>query len=150
MDRYEGSTLSPTTLHKYVYVANNPLNASDPTGRGVFENLFIRIGIFGQITVPGYVQEAVAAVGGTKGIIGIGTLLGFLAVELCEVFERGDEKLESAAQPPPTPVVTTWKPQIGHMRPPHSDMCPINFHDEWPGASEGSPLGQARRAGERE
>ena len=33
MDPAAGDILNPATLHKYVYAGNNPVNASDPTGR---------------------------------------------------------------------------------------------------------------------
>jgi len=32
MDKYEGDTGSPHSLHKFLYVANNPANLSDPSG----------------------------------------------------------------------------------------------------------------------
>lgn len=32
MDSYEGDQENPATLHKYVYVANNPVNMVDPSG----------------------------------------------------------------------------------------------------------------------
>jgi hypothetical protein len=41
MDPYEGSVLDPVTLHKYVYAANNPVNATDPTGEDLVEKVEI-------------------------------------------------------------------------------------------------------------
>jgi RHS repeat-associated protein len=41
MDPAAGDILNPTSLHKYVYAGNNPVNASDPTGREVVENTTI-------------------------------------------------------------------------------------------------------------
>ncbi len=32
-----GNIFDPRTLHKYVYTANNPVNAVDPTGRDTFD-----------------------------------------------------------------------------------------------------------------
>jgi len=32
---YQGDTMNPQTLHKYVYSSNNPVNAADPTGRDI-------------------------------------------------------------------------------------------------------------------
>jgi hypothetical protein len=32
-----GDILNPATLHKYVYAADNPVNATDPTGRDIVE-----------------------------------------------------------------------------------------------------------------
>jgi RHS repeat-associated protein len=145
MDPSWGNILDPRTLDKYVYTGDNPVNASDPTGRGILENLEIRAFIFTQITVPGYVQAGVAAVGGVKGIIAGGTGLAFLAGELYETFECAGEKVESAdAQPPLTPIVTVPTPSNTYIGPPHSDKCLINFHDDWPGIPEGSPLGPGR------
>jgi RHS repeat-associated protein len=49
MDPYEGDIQNSGTLHKYVYAGNNPVNASDPTGRDLFEQTFVEGG-----TLPAY------------------------------------------------------------------------------------------------
>jgi RHS repeat-associated protein len=54
MDPAEGDILNPATLHKYVYAGNNPVNASDPTGRDIFE--FVE-------TSPRFVPAAAEAAG---------------------------------------------------------------------------------------
>jgi len=50
MDPAEGNILNPATLHKYVYAGNNPVNASDPTGRApLFEQSLIDDAIFPEL-----------------------------------------------------------------------------------------------------
>jgi uncharacterized protein RhaS with RHS repeats len=44
MDPGQGDILNPATLHKYLYAGNNPVNASDPTGRDLFEQTFVEGG----------------------------------------------------------------------------------------------------------
>jgi RHS repeat-associated protein len=87
MDSYEGTILDPATLHKYAYTQSNPVNASDPTGRGIFENLSIRAYIFTQITVPLYLQ--------TQQGRAVVFLAGYIAAEAfaerCELMEFGEE-----------------------------------------------------------
>jgi hypothetical protein len=42
-----GNIFDPRTLHKYVYAANNPVNAIDPTGKELAEDIYmyaVRIG----------------------------------------------------------------------------------------------------------
>jgi RHS repeat-associated protein len=41
MDPAAGDILNPATLHKYVYAGNDPVNASDPTGRLTVEVAFM-------------------------------------------------------------------------------------------------------------
>ncbi len=41
-DPEDGQFWDPKTLHKYLYAAGDPVNASDPTGRSLFEYLFAR------------------------------------------------------------------------------------------------------------
>jgi RHS repeat-associated protein len=42
----DGYPINPISLHKYLYADGDPVNAQDPTGRGVYEYLFARkIGI---------------------------------------------------------------------------------------------------------
>jgi RHS repeat-associated protein len=36
-----GNIFDPRTLHKYVYAANNPVNASDPTGKELAEDIYM-------------------------------------------------------------------------------------------------------------
>jgi RHS repeat-associated protein len=43
MDPYEGHTLEPATLHKYLYVGANPVRFADPSGYDAAENATIRI-----------------------------------------------------------------------------------------------------------
>jgi RHS repeat-associated protein len=38
----DGYAINPISLHKYLYADGNPVNAQDPTGRGVYEYLFAR------------------------------------------------------------------------------------------------------------
>ena len=41
MDPYAGSNSDPATLHKYVYAKNNPVNATDPSGRDIAEYISV-------------------------------------------------------------------------------------------------------------
>ena len=59
MDQYEGSILDPLTLHKYLYTANNPVNAGDPTGRGILDEVLLIGEVAARVTLP----RAVFAIG---------------------------------------------------------------------------------------
>ena len=65
-DRIRGSILLPATLHRYVYVANNPVNLVDPLGLGFFKKLGKAVGgaVAGGAKAVG---GAVASVGGAVG-----------------------------------------------------------------------------------
>ena len=39
-DEYRGETSSPPSLHRYVYVENRPVNASDPSGETAYSSAF--------------------------------------------------------------------------------------------------------------
>lgn len=36
-DPLDGNAIDPASLHKYLYAGGNPVNASDPTGRAMFD-----------------------------------------------------------------------------------------------------------------
>jgi len=72
-DPAEGDILNPATLHKYVYAANNPVNASDPTGRLVFFGYTITL----------------------KQIIATALIAGFLAEDTIVLYECVGEGLKS-------------------------------------------------------
>lgn len=67
-DRFAGYTHSPSTLHKYIYAANNPVNFTDPTG------LFaLGIGLSGEVSL-GFLRASgsvnfVAASNGDFGLV---------------------------------------------------------------------------------
>ena len=44
MDPAAGSIFDPATLHKYLYAGADPVDAADPTGRDLFENVLIEGG----------------------------------------------------------------------------------------------------------
>ncbi len=84
MDTDEGDTLDPSTLHKYVLTANNPINWLDPTGEAaIAEYAFLRrinrgLGLqahhlieqrFAPLFVAGYCTLAVALSPGEHQVI---------------------------------------------------------------------------------
>jgi len=96
MDPYAGRIVDPGTLHKYVYTKNNPVNAVDPSGRGVVENVSIRAWIFTQITVPLYLSTPQG-----KAAVAVVGYVGLLAADnLCELLES----VESLVLEPETVV----------------------------------------------
>lgn len=46
LDRYEGSLSDPKSLHKFLYVMNNPVNAIDPSGLVTLAELTERVNDF--------------------------------------------------------------------------------------------------------
>jgi RHS repeat-associated protein len=52
-DSEDGNAFDPQTLHKYLYVGANPVNASDPTGKGIIEDTFVRIKSFARTVIEG-------------------------------------------------------------------------------------------------
>lgn len=75
MDPAAGDILNPATLHKYVYAGNNPVNASDPTGRDAFiESLFTTT----DIRTPLEVNAEIAARSVAEVLCGAARLLGNL------------------------------------------------------------------------
>jgi RHS repeat-associated protein len=61
MDGFRGNAQDPTSLHKYLYVSNSPLNAVDPTG-------FAELSLGGQLAVAAIIGIlAGAAIGGLYG-----------------------------------------------------------------------------------
>jgi hypothetical protein len=41
LDPDAGKIVNPTTLHKYAYAANNPVNRIDPTGKELAEDIYM-------------------------------------------------------------------------------------------------------------
>ena len=130
MDPYQGRLSRPSTLHKYAYTANNPVNFVDPTGRGVFETATLSF-----------------------KLLTIGTVsLAVLAESLEWAFECKGHEVASAGQwivPPPPPELLRGPggPYIGPAPPasPNTEPCTVPTHDESPsGAQEGDPRGPAR------
>lgn len=52
MDEYEGDSADPLSLHKYLFTSNNPVNATDPTGRFTMVELLVVTGIGLAIAIP--------------------------------------------------------------------------------------------------
>jgi RHS repeat-associated protein len=83
MDPVPGKIVDPKTLHKYVYTANNPVNAADPTGQDIEGYLLSlateRSAEAGEIVKAGFVVlktycYALAVTSGTAGVVsGIAT-----------------------------------------------------------------------------
>jgi RHS repeat-associated protein len=103
MDPAAGHILNPATLHKYVYTGNDPVNASDPTGRGVFLEYSVRIFIFTQITVPGYIEEFGPSGGQLTAITAIAAVA---SAAVCAEEEAADA-LELISEESHGPVVTS-------------------------------------------
>ena len=84
-DPENGKTTDPRSLHKYLYVADDPVNLIDPRGRGsLVENALIRSSIFIEVTVPAYISEVgVVRFWGTVG--GIVATGGAVAQFYCEL-----------------------------------------------------------------
>jgi len=62
-DSVWGKLCCGLSWNPYIYTRDNPVNAADPTGRGLVEDAVFRAWYFTQITVPGYI----AAAGGDGG-----------------------------------------------------------------------------------
>ena len=56
MDRFEGRTREPLSLHKYLYAHNNPVNGIDPSGHSMLGDVMLsvstRVWMFTQSTAP--------------------------------------------------------------------------------------------------
>lgn len=108
----DGYPIDPILLHKYLYAGGDPVNAIDPTGRGLFDT--------GTLTFK---------------IVTVVTAVAFVSAEVGEVLDCVAEAIGSLL-PSSIPSVSA-----------NSNGCAIKRHDEWPGASEGNPLGPARWPG---
>jgi RHS repeat-associated protein len=93
MDRYEGRSEDPTTLHKYAYTGNEPVNRRDPSGRDfdlatTLNNLQVQATLFVQNTAARF---AVAfAAGGTalgRFYNQLGAVAENIATEVVELLE---------------------------------------------------------------
>jgi len=93
MDPYSGNIFDPGTLHKYVYTKNNPTNLSDPTGRGIVENLSIRAWIFSEITVPAYLATTQG-----KAAVALVYVVGTIAIAESCAFQELVEQLEDLSE----------------------------------------------------
>jgi hypothetical protein len=111
MDPAAGNFFDPTTLHSYLYTHDNPANWRDPSCRDIVEDVSIRAWIFKNITAPAYIRAGVAAVGGAKGVIAVGTGLAWLTVDLYELFECTSEWIKSEL-PSPSPIPTINAPNL--------------------------------------
>jgi RHS repeat-associated protein len=125
MDRYEGAILNPSTLHKYVFTADNPVNFVDPTGQLVGE-----YSILTKVT-------AVTLVGSL-------TLGPFLA----EIFECASEKIDAGphviGRNPPDNVIGVYPPAAvpGEIGPREGIKCFEAPHDENPATMPVPPPGR--------
>jgi RHS repeat-associated protein len=117
MDPAAGKITDPRTLHKYIYSANNPVNASDPTGRDIFEEGSFFKSLVATITVAAIFGEVL------------------YADYLCLA-----EKQESLSGEPssPVPVFTGPHPQLPNVGPPSTE-CFGKPHDDWPPMGPGLP-----------
>jgi RHS repeat-associated protein len=59
IDPYDGTTLNPLTLHKYAYVAANPVNWRDPSGKDIVEYSVFQKVIAGGL-IASILAEAIA------------------------------------------------------------------------------------------
>jgi len=46
MDVWEGNRFDPSSIHKYLYCANDPVNGADPTGRLTLSELMLRVQVW--------------------------------------------------------------------------------------------------------
>jgi RHS repeat-associated protein len=83
-DTHDGTIFDPLTLHKYLYVANDPVNKTDPSG------MFAQLAAVAVGTLPGYGEDAgqKIAIGAWLRFwltrIGIGVIAAVSAVELAK------------------------------------------------------------------
>jgi len=85
-DPVEGKRCCGLSWNPYIYTRDNPINAVDPTGRGLVEDFLIRAYIFTQITVPLYLQTPQG-----KAAVFLGGYIAALALaERCELMELGE------------------------------------------------------------
>jgi hypothetical protein len=138
-DPDSGNAYYPKTLHKYLYAGGDPVNASDPTGRDIFEDLEIRAHLFSQITVPGYIQE----IGAVKLIGSAGGLAALASAAISAYLEATDAEELPGQNISDFPVMTAPHPSPDQLRPP-SPPCNEQPHPAvgGPGAGgNGGPVG---------
>ncbi|MGB0012204.1 MAG: RHS repeat-associated core domain-containing protein [Candidatus Sulfotelmatobacter sp.] len=92
-DPTAGKVYDPKTLHKYLYAGGNPVNASDPTGRDIFEDVSIRAWIFSQITVPAYLATTQG-----KAAVAVVYVVGTIAIAESCAFQELVEQLEDLSE----------------------------------------------------
>jgi RHS repeat-associated protein len=83
-DTYEGSVFDPSTLHKYLYVANDPVNKIDPSGLQMLEELEEVAEVQSEVLIPMEAKEAAEAIEIGKLIRFMITALGIGAVAVTE------------------------------------------------------------------
>jgi len=86
IDPHEGDVFEPATLHKYLYVANDPVNKTDPTG------LFAELAIAGGMTLPGYGADAAQkiAIGAWIRWLLVRLGIGVIAITAVELAKRAE------------------------------------------------------------
>lgn len=88
-DPHEGVIFEPSTLHKYLYVANDPVNKIDPSG------LFAQLAVAGGMTLPGYGADAAQkiAIGAWIRFLLTALGIGVIAVSAVEIAKRIDRPI---------------------------------------------------------
>jgi RHS repeat-associated protein len=87
-DLHEGTIFEPATLHKYLYVANDPVNKTDPSGLMYLAELAVA----GGATLPGYGQDAAQkiAIGAWIRFLLTAIGIGVIAISAVEIARRID------------------------------------------------------------
>jgi RHS repeat-associated protein len=86
MDSYEGDQKEPSSLHKYVYCANDPVNKVDPSGQMTIASALTTVHIIGtrvefEAARAGTYSTGVAQARALAEIVGVATV-GYLAADL--------------------------------------------------------------------
>jgi RHS repeat-associated protein len=100
MDEYEGDAESPVSLHKYLYVANNPLTLTDPTGYSL-SNLVYGAIVHRKIG-ENFVQSGPGRFSDTSiaTILGIGVPGGSLRPDLTDTLSNEVYEIKPTASAP--------------------------------------------------
>jgi RHS repeat-associated protein len=68
MDKYEGDSMSPRSLHKYLYTGSDPVNGRDPSGRTDLIDINLTVALYSGLT-------SMAAVTAFGAYAAVGTML---------------------------------------------------------------------------
>jgi RHS repeat-associated protein len=156
-DPYPGKLSRPSTLHKYAYTANNPVNYTDPTGQ-VFDTTalwFKAIGWTVLVAVPlGEILEWAFACEGHAAASAVPGPLPPLIVPGYPTnwFPPGGGGATIGPAPPPAPpnigppcTIATPRPHLGQPPQGPPTLGPSYWPNQYPG---GGPLGPRTGPGE--